>query len=278
MFKRLLAAFRDPAASAAPSSRVANGRLLDGRVALVTGGSGFLGSAIAQALAAAGARVAVSYHQGPDNAAQVVGAIAADGGTARAVQADITDALAVATMVRAVVEQLGPIDILVNNASVTDEAAARRPFLEQDWSEYQRFLDVVVRGAVNCCGAVLPSMVARRYGRIVNIGTTAVHELNAQQAPYVTAKAALLGLTRSLAEEFGPYNITVNQVVPGWIWPDDRPPPADHPSPLRQRSPLGAGLVQQSDVANAVVFFASDMARMITSASLPVCAGQIKQS
>jgi NAD(P)-dependent dehydrogenase (short-subunit alcohol dehydrogenase family) len=133
----------------------------------------------------------------------------------------------------------------------------------------------VVKGTFHCAQAVLPSMVERRRGRIVNMGTTAVHELNGHLNPSVTAKAGLTGLTRSLADEFGRFGITVNEVVPSGVWPYEREPAGDEGRSFRDRSPLGIGMVRPRDVAAAVVFLASDLAGAITGARIPVCAGQI---
>ena len=117
----------------------------------------------------------------------------------------------------------------------------------------------------------------RRRGRIINIGTTAVDEFCAHLNPYVTAKMALTGMGRSLADEFGKYGITVNEVVPGGVWPKERNPSGAEGQPFRERSPLAPGMARPRDVAASVVFLASDMAAAITGARVPVCAGQVFQ-
>jgi 3-oxoacyl-[acyl-carrier protein] reductase len=258
------------------ASTASGSRLLDGRVALVTGGSGILGSAMAEALAAEGARVAVTYFRRAEAAAAVVSRIERGGGTACAWGVDVRERADVEAVVRAAGERFGEIEILVNNASTVPPETGMRGFLEHAWPDYQAYLDTVVRGAVNCCQAVLPGMVRRRRGRIINIGTTAFYEVNAHLNPYVTAKGALLGFTRSLAEEFGRHLITANLVAPGWVWSADREPSPDDGRVFRDRSPLGDGLVRPRHVADAVVFLASDRAAGITGTTVPVAAGQVK--
>ncbi len=260
-----------PAASHGPG-----GRQLDGRVALVTGGSGILGSAIAEALAAEGARVAVAYFRRAESAAAVVARIERAGGVAFASRVDVRERADVDAVVRSVGQRYGDIEILVNNAATVPTEIGMRGFLEHAWPDYQAYLDTVVKGAVHCCQAVLPGMVRRGRGRVINIGTTALYEINAHLNPYVTAKGALLGLTRSLAEEFGRHHVTVNLVSPGWVWSAEREPGPDDGRVFRERSPLGDGLVRPRHVADAVVFLASDRADAITGAALPVAAGQVQ--
>ena len=250
-------------------------RQLDGRVALVTGGSGILGSAIAEALAAEGARVAVAYFRRAETAAAVVSRIEHAGGAAFAWRVDVRERADVDAVVRAAGKRYGDIEILVNNAATVPTEIGMRGFLEHAWPDYQAYLDTVVKGAVNCCQAALPGMVRKGRGRVINIGTTALNEINAHLNPYVTAKGALLGLTRSLAEEFGRHHVTVNLVSPGWVWSAAREPGPDDGRVFRDRSPLGDGLVRPRHVADAVVFLASDRAAGITGATLPVAAGQV---
>ena len=249
--------------------------LLHNRTALVTGGAGVLGSAISEHLAAWGAKVIINYRSKREEAESLADRIRAGGGTAVALEADIRDPLQVQEMIREASGTLGSPDILVNNAAPGPTDVARKGFLDHTWGDYQTYIDTILLGAVNCCQATLPGMIARGRGRIVNIGTTALNEINAQVNPYVTAKGGLLGMTRSLAEEFGKHHITVNEVVPGCIWSEEREPSGEEGRLFRDRSPLGIGLARPSDVAGAVVFLASDMASMITGAYIPVCAGQI---
>lgn len=250
--------------------------LLKDKVALVTGGSGAIGGAIASALAQCDAKVAIHYFRRESEAKDRAGKINARGKVACVVSADITNADEVSKMVGSIHSELGEIDILVNNAAATPGTVGMKDFLDHTWGDYQKYIDTILKGTFHCCRAVLSDMIKKGNGRIINIGTTSLYEINAHLNPYVVAKGGLYGMTHSLAEEFGKHNITVNQVVPGWIWSEENRAPANNEGLVfRQRSPLGIGLATPDDVAGAVVFLASDMARMVTGVSIPVCAGQV---
>ena len=186
---------------------------LDGQVALVTGGGRGIGRAIGEALAAAGARVALAARSG-DELAELVGAVEAGGGVARGWALDVTDLGAVTGVVGEVEAALGPVTLLVNNAGTAQEPG---PLWEVDPDGWWRDLEVHVRGAFNCCRAVLPGMVARRRGRVVNIGSL----VGARDEPYVSAyacaKAAYFRLTGALAAETAGHGVTVLCVSPGLV-------------------------------------------------------------
>jgi NAD(P)-dependent dehydrogenase (short-subunit alcohol dehydrogenase family) len=186
---------------------------LDGQVALVTGGGRGIGRAIGEALAAAGARVALAARSG-DELAEAVGAVEAGGRVARGWRLDVTDLGAVAGVVAEVEAALGPVTLLVNNAGTAQEPG---PLWEVDPGDWWRDLEVHIRGAFNCCRAVLPGMVERRRGRVVNIGSL----IGARDEPYVTAyacaKAASFRLTGTLAAETAGHGITVLCVSPGLV-------------------------------------------------------------
>jgi 3-oxoacyl-[acyl-carrier protein] reductase len=188
-----------------------NGRL-DGQVALVTGGGRGIGRAIGEALASAAARVALAARSS-DELADAVGAIVGKGGVARGWTLDVTDPGAVAGVVEDVEAELGPVT-LVNNAGT---AQVPGPLWEVDPDDWWRDLEVHVRGAFNCCRAVLPGMVRRRRGRVVSIGSL----VGARDEPYVTAyacaKAAYFRLTGTLAAETADHGITVLCVSPGLV-------------------------------------------------------------
>jgi NAD(P)-dependent dehydrogenase (short-subunit alcohol dehydrogenase family) len=186
---------------------------LDGQVALVTGGGRGIGAGIGEALAAAGARVALAARSGGE-LERAVGAITTEGGVARGWTLDVTDPGAVAAVVGEVEAALGPVTLLVNNAGT---AQVPGPLWEADPDGWWRDLEVHVRGAFNCCRAVLPGMVRRRRGRVVNVGSL----VGARDEPYVSAyacaKAAYFRLTGTLAAETADHGITVLCVSPGLV-------------------------------------------------------------
>jgi NAD(P)-dependent dehydrogenase (short-subunit alcohol dehydrogenase family) len=192
--------------------RPSDGRL-DGQVALVTGGGRGVGRAIGTALAAAGASVAVAARSAGE-LDQVVEAVAARGGTARAYPLDVTDPAAVDAAVAAVEAELGPITLLVNNAGTADLPG---PLWEADPDRWWRDLEVHVRGAFNCCRAVLPGMVGRGRGRVVNTGSLAGARDEPYVSSYAVAKAAYLRLTGTLAAETAGHGVTVLCVSPGLV-------------------------------------------------------------
>ena len=183
---------------------------LDGQVALVTGGGRGIGRAIGEALAAAGARVALAARSG-DELAEAVAAAEAGGGVARGWTLDVTDLGAVAGVAAEAEAALGPVTLLVNNAGTAQEPG---PLWEADPGDWWRDLEVHVRGAFNCCRALLPGMIGRRHGRVVNIGSL----VGARDEPYVSAyacaKAAFFRLTGTLAAETADHGITVLCVSP----------------------------------------------------------------
>lgn len=263
-------------ATAMPPRAVVRSGALAGRAVIVTGGAGPVGSAVCEAMAAEGAGVVVAHFRREVEAAGLAARIGASGGRAVAVRADIRDRADVDRLAAAARNAFGPVDILVNNASTLPGEVPMKGFLDHTWDDYQQYIDTVLKGAMHCCQAVLPGMVERRWGRIVNVGSTALNELNAHLNPYVTAKGGLLGMTRSLAEEFGPCGITVNQVVPSRVrTSEDRAREAEGDRPFVARSPLTPGVVTPDQVADIIVFLVSERAAMITGAYVPVCAGQV---
>jgi 3-oxoacyl-[acyl-carrier protein] reductase len=184
-----------------------------GRVALVTGSSRGIGAAVAKQLAAEGARVVLNHRDSAGQAQEVAVAITAAGGEAIVVQADVSDYSQAQALVGAASETFGRLDILVNNAGTTRDMLLMR-MREADW-------DLVIatnlKSAFNCCKSAARRMMKQRYGRIVNITSVSGLQGNVGQANYAAAKAGLVGLTKSLAKEFGSRNITVNAVAPGFI-------------------------------------------------------------
>jgi 3-oxoacyl-[acyl-carrier protein] reductase len=188
------------------------GRALEDRVALVTGASRGIGAAVARALALAGANVAVNHRESKLAAAAVVEEISGQGTRALAVQADVTDRGQVRNMVAQTIEALGAIDILVNNAGLLQQ----KPFADISDDDWDRVLAVNLKGVFLCSQEVLPAMLDRRSGRILNMASSG-GQLGGPLAPhYAASKAGVISLTRSLARLAAPY-VAVNCIAPGLI-------------------------------------------------------------
>ena len=188
----------------------ANSLSLQGRVAIITGAASGIGQATALRFAEAGAGVVVNHLGRAEEAEALVQRIRASGGMAWAVEADVSDAAAVDAMLTQLARSAPPIDILVNNAGIIQE----KPFLETTEAEWDRMLNVDLKSVFLMCRAVLPSMVQRGQGVVVNIASDLGILGRAHFAAYCTAKAGVIGLTRSLAREFAPA-IRVNAIAPG---------------------------------------------------------------
>jgi 3-oxoacyl-[acyl-carrier protein] reductase len=242
---------------------------LDGRVALVTGGSRGIGAAICEELAAGSATVAVNYARNRDMAEQVCARIRDAGGAAQAVAGDISTADGASSLVGEVEEQVGPIAILVNNAGITRDDLIMR-LSDEAWREV---IDTNLGGAFFTCRAVARPMMKRRGGAIVNMSSIVGLHGNAGQTNYAASKAGLIGLTKSLAKELGSRGIRVNAVAPGYISTEltDVLPEQAREAILSQ-TPLGR-LGEPADVARAVRFLVSDAAAFITGDVLAVDGG-----
>ena len=189
---------------------------LQGKVALVTGASRGIERAIALGLATEGAQVGINYVSRPDAAVAVQQAIGALGREALPVQADVAVAAEVQRMVAQVLERFGQIDVLVNNATLHRGRRVHR--LPE--SEWDAVIDSCLKGAYHCCQQVVPHMIERRSGRIINISSVVGLVGWAGDTAYGAAKAGLIGFTRSLAKEVAPYGITANVVMPGYVRTD----------------------------------------------------------
>jgi 3-oxoacyl-[acyl-carrier protein] reductase len=246
-------------------------RDLDGKVAVVTGGSRGIGRAISAALAVRGARVIVNYASNEAAAVDTVQMVSAAGGTAVPMRFDIGDPAAVDAAFKEIAAGEGGLHILVNNAGVAVNALT----LGSKDADWDRAIDINLKGAVHCTRAALrPLMRAREAGRIINI-TSIVGEMgSAGQGPYAAAKAALIGLTKTWAREYASRGITCNAVSPGYIDTEmtakDLPP--DRRELLMQSIPLGR-VGKPEDVAAAVAFLASPGAGYITGEVLRVNGG-----
>lgn len=245
--------------------------LLDGKTALVTGASRGIGRAIALRLAAEGARVAINYAGNVKAAEEVKAAIEAAGGTAILCRADVADSAAVEAMVADVAKEFGAIDILVNNAGITRDTLLMRMKDE----DFAKVLDTNLKGVFYCTKAVAKLMMKKRAGRIINMASVVGLVGNAGQTNYAAAKAGVIGFSKSAAKELASRGITVNAVAPGFIGTDMT---ADLPESVKEKAlsdiPLGrAG--KPEDVANAVLFLASDQASYITGQVVHVDGGMV---
>jgi 3-oxoacyl-[acyl-carrier protein] reductase len=244
---------------------VANGfGSLDGKVALVTGGSRGIGAAISRELAKAGAKVALNYRAGQEAADEVAGEI---GGLA--VRADVSKPEEVQALIERVEGEFGDIDALVNNAGVTRDTLIAR-MTDDDW---QTVIDTNLRGTFNTSRAVSRKMLRRRAGSIVNLSSVVGVHGNPGQANYAASKAGIIGLTKALARELGSRGVRVNAIAPGYISTELTDVLNDEQRGLiLQNTPLGR-LGEPEDVARAVRFLCSDEAAFITGEVLFVDGG-----
>ncbi|MFD6159931.1 SDR family NAD(P)-dependent oxidoreductase [Nocardia sp. NPDC060256] len=243
----------------------------DRRVALVTGSSRGLGSAIARRLAADGAAVVVNGLHDCDKAEAVVHTIRAEGGVAEAMSADITDEQQVDDLVVRITGTLGPVNVLVLNATGPQPEA---PLTAVSWADHLTQLDFFVKSPILLGHAVIPGMRERRFGRIVQIDSEVADRTPPGRSAYGTAKNAQIGLTRSWARELAPYGITVNTVAPGFIPVERHYAVAEvDVEAYRVTVPVGH-LGTPADVANAVGFFASEQAGFVTGQRLLVDGGR----
>jgi 3-oxoacyl-[acyl-carrier protein] reductase len=241
---------------------------LKDKVALVTGASQGIGRETSLALAEAGAKVAAAARS-EEKLASLVHEIVNAGGQAFAVKMDVADADQVKAGFKQVLEKLGRLDILVNNAAITRDGLAMR-MKQDDW-------DAVIRtnltGAHLCIQQALPTMMRARAGRIINIASVVAQMGNLGQANYVAAKAGLIGLTKAIAIEIASRNITVNAVAPGFVaTPMTDVLPEKVKEELTARIPLGR-MGSAREVAAAIVFLSSDEAGYITGHVLDVNGG-----
>jgi 3-oxoacyl-[acyl-carrier protein] reductase len=242
---------------------------LAGQVALVTGGVRRIGRAIALTLAREGAAIAVNAKSSREEAADTVREIEARGAAARVIMADVSDETEVDRMVKEIAATLGPVDILINNAAIRRDDA----FTAMSFAEWRRVMAVVLDGAFLMSRAVIPGMLAKGNGTIINIGGLTAHTGAVGRAHVSAAKAGLVGLTKALAAEFGPSGITVNCVAPGRIAGPRSAnsgkggviPGGGHPLVGREGEP--------QDIAAAVGLLCSPAGRYITGQTIHVNGG-----
>lgn len=239
------------------------------RVAFVTGASRGIGRATAVALAEAGHRVGFCWSGDADGAHETVAAIAAVGGMALSVRADVGDPASVDAAFDAIEAELGPVEVLVNNAGVTRDGLLVR-MSDDDWDTVLR---VDLTGAFHTVRRALPKMMRARHGRIVNVASVAGHLGQAGQANYAAAKAGLLGLSRSVAREYGGRGITCNVVAPGPIVTSMTEAMGDEwLHGVSAFVPVGRPGTPE-ECAAVIAFLCSDRAGYVTGAMIPVDGG-----
>jgi 3-oxoacyl-[acyl-carrier protein] reductase len=240
------------------------------QVVLITGASRGLGETTAKLFALSGAKVIVNYFRGKQDAERIVNEIVAEGGEAFEMQADVSDPLQVRRMVQKTVEKYGTVNVLVNNAVKDFKSIS---FSRLTWVEIQEDINVVVKGAFNCCKEVVPLMLKQGGGKIINIGTVATDNPPANQIKYVISKSGLVGLTRSLSIEFAAKNIQINMVVPNFIETDlVAHIPDVYRKKIAQDTPMRRN-AQPIDVAQAVFFLASSYSSFTTGQKIMVTGG-----
>jgi 3-oxoacyl-[acyl-carrier protein] reductase len=245
---------------------------LNGKVALVTGGSSGIGRATAELLAANGARVAVNFHQNQAGAESACAEIVNAGGRAIAVQADVTQASDVESLVEKTVAEFGPIDILVNNAGSLVERLRILELTEARWDEV---IDLNLKSAFLCCRTVAASMIERKAGAIINVSSIAGRNGGALGSiHYSTAKGGLITFTKGLAKELAAFGVRVNAVSPGVI---DTRYHEQFSSPEMMKTyagmiPLGR-IGTPAEVAQVICFLASDAASYLAGETIEINGG-----
>jgi len=245
---------------------------LSGKIALVTGSSGELGRVISLALAKCGAGVGLHYHKNHTRATALCAEIQKQGGRACVLEGDISRKDSVEAMRHTLERELGSPDILVNNAV---EQYTWKHVMEQNVEDYESQFRSCVLQNVLMAQVFAPAMIRRKYGRIIAINSECAMQNLPTMSAYVSGKRGMDGVLRVLAREIGPHGITVNQVAPGWMISEkdrlagtERHEPYESGVPLRHRG-------EDRDIANAVAFLASDLAKFISGAYLPVCGGNV---
>jgi 3-oxoacyl-[acyl-carrier protein] reductase len=245
-------------------------RPLADRVVLVTGSSRGIGAEVAVKAAAAGATVAIHYHQGAEAAEATLGRIRADGGRAEPFTADLADGARAEGLVAAVIERFGRIDGLVNNAGRTQVG----PFLEIEPAAWDEIIRTDLTAAFHTCRAALPSMVERGSGSIVNIASRLGQMGVTETAAYSAAKAGLIGLTRALAREFGTCGVRINAVAPGVTITEMTTDLVDSEAGRARLRDMALGRFGRADeVAEAVLFLLTDASSLFTGQTLNPNAG-----
>ena len=245
--------------------------LLEGKVAIVTGASRGIGKAIAEQFIAQGAKVAFTYRSSAEAAAALEQELSADGGSVKGFQSDAASMTDAERLIGEVVDAFGTVDIVINNAGITDDTLLMR-MTEEQWD---RVISVNLKSCFNLTKAVMRTMLKARSGSIVNISSVVGVQGNAGQANYAASKAGILGFTKSVALELGSRNIRCNAIAPGFIETEMTAKlDEDTVQGWRDAIPLKRGGTPE-DVANLCVFLTSDMSAYITGQTLNVDGGMI---
>jgi 3-oxoacyl-[acyl-carrier protein] reductase len=245
--------------------------LLEGKIAIVTGASRGIGKEIARSFIAQGATVAFTYRSSEEQALALEKELTENGGVAKGFKSDAAKFEDAENLVKEVVESFGTVDIVVNNAGITDDTLLMR-MTEDQWD---RVIDVNLKSCFNLTKAVMRTMLKARAGSIINISSVVGVQGNAGQANYSASKAGILGFTKSVALELGSRSIRCNAIAPGFI-ETEMTEKLDEAvvQGWRDTIPLKRG-GSPADVANACVFLASDMSAYVTGQTLNVCGGMI---
>lgn len=242
---------------------------LQGKTALVTGGSRGIGRAVCLRLAKMGCNVGINYVANPSAARATLEDIEEQGGSGFLVQFDVADGNAVHKAIKAMTREYGGPEILINNAGITRDGLMAR-MKEQDWDAV---LDTNLKGAFLCSKAVMRSMMKKRWGRIINISSVVGFLGNGGQVNYSAAKAGMIGLTKSMARELAPRQVTVNSVAPGYIVTDMTSALSEEiQEMIKAQVPLG-NLGRPEDVAACVAFLALEESSYLTGQTLHVNGG-----
>ena len=246
-------------------------KLLEGKVALITGGTRGIGRAIALRFAEAGADVAFTYRKGSEEAAEVVAAIEQMGCRVKAYMSDAADFAAAEQVVRDVVATFGRVDILVNNAGITKDTLLMR-MSEDSWD---MVINVNLKSAFNYTHAVAPLMARQRSGSIINMSSVVGVGGNAGQCNYAASKGGLIALAKSVAKELGSRGVRANCIAPGFIESDMTSALGEEARAAWTKNiPLGR-IGQPEDVANTALFLASDLSSYISGQTINCCGGMM---
>jgi len=242
------------------------------KTALVIGGTGGIGEATCRQLARDGMQVAIHYHKNKAVAHHIKEAIEAEKGSAIVVQADILQPDEIKAMLDSITRTWGGVDVLVNCAATV---IPNIKFLDLEWEDYEKQLNLNLKSAFNIVKAIVPYMIARQYGKIIHLGSMAIDKPNTEWSPYITAKSALAGFTKSLAIDLAPKGIRVNMVTPGMV---NTELTADIPEKIKllaaAQTPLRR-LALVKDVADAISFLASGKSDFLAGENIRVNGGQV---